>query len=142
MAKDKDEEKSLISAMAFCSLRELPQEDDKENIWVEALAKVKKADTTTSYVYVRKDKNGENKIAKDFGSSSVIRKVICYYPFNFLKANYVPTFKTQKKEDRIRYLQKVYKDKDFSAMSLKELDKEVLKVAINNQLAFERNEKL
>jgi hypothetical protein len=142
MAKDKNEEKSLISAMAFCSLRELPQEDDKENIWVEALAKVKKADTTTSYVYVRKDKNGENKIAKDFGSSSVIRKVICYYPFNFLKANYLPTFKTQKKEDRIRYLQKVYKDKDFSAMSLKELDKEVLKVAINNQLAFERNEKL
>lgn len=142
MAKDKSEEKSLISAMAFCSLRELPQEDDKENIWVEALAKVQKSDTTISYVYVRKDKNGENKIAKDFGSSSIIRKVICYYPFNFLKASYLPTFKTQKKEDRIRFLQKVYKDKDFSKMSLKELDKEVLKVAINNQLAFERNEKL
>lgn len=142
MAMDKKEEKSLISAMAYCSLRERPQADDGENIWIEALAKVKKADGTTSYVYVSKDKNGNNVIKKDFGSISIIRVIETYYPFNFLSDKYLPTFKGAKKEDRLRYLNKVYKDKDFSNLTLKELDKEILKVAINNQLAFERNEKL
>ena len=138
----KGEEKSLVSAIAYCSLRELPEKDNGEDIWVEALAKVKKADGTQNFVYVRKNKDGENVIAKDFGSISIIREIIEYYPFNYLKPKFIPTFKANKKEDRLYYLQKINKDKDFSKMTVKELDKEILKVAINNQLNHEKQQKL
>lgn len=131
---------SLISALSYFMLRELPEKDNGENVWIKALALVKKKDGSESYVYMVKDANNlENVIAKDFGSSSAIFEIVECYPFSFLKSSYVPTFKTQKKEDRIKYLSRYDKNKDYSEMTLKELDKEVLRVGIEKQLKEESN---
>lgn len=133
---------SLIKAMSFFLLKELPEVDNGENIWIKALALVKKRDGSEAYVYVVKDsKTLENKIAKDFGSGSQIVETVEYYPFSFLKSGYMPTFKTAKKEDRIKYLNKYDKSTDYSNMTLKELEREIIRLAIARQLLDESKKK-
>lgn len=136
--KNNIEEKSLLSALSYFLLRELPDKDSGDNIWIKALALVKKMDGSKSYVYVCKDtKTLENRIVKDFGTSSAIFEVIEYYPFSYLKSGYVPKFKTQKKEDRIKYLEKYNNKVDYNGFTLKELDREIIRVAIEKQLSEE-----
>jgi hypothetical protein len=50
----------------------------------------------------------------------------------------MPEFKTKKKEERINYLSKFYKNVDMSAMSVKELDKLVVSLAIKKQIEKEK----
>lgn len=131
MAKDIKNE-SLIDALQYCELRKLPEIDNKEDFWIKALALVKKMDGTECFVCVEKDNNLENRIIKDFGTVSAIREIKEYYPYSFLKAMYLPKFKTPKKEERIEYLGKVgilCND----TMTLKELDKLVLITAVKRQ---------
>lgn len=138
MAKNIKNE-SLIAALSYFLLKDLPEKDNGENIWIKALALVKKCDGSESYVYVVKDyKTLENNISKDFGTSCQIAEVIEYHPFSYLKSGYVPTFKRTKKEDRIKYLQLYNNKKDYSEMTLKELDKEVIRVGIEKQLNDEK----
>ena len=142
MAKNKREEKNLLDALSWCGLKKLPEKDNGEDIWIEALAKVSKANGSIGYVYIKKNGELKDVIAKDFGDISMIVKIDEVYPFNFLKASFMPTFKANNKNERIHYLQKIYKSKDFSGMTVKQLDTEILKVAINNQLNHERKQKL
>ena len=142
MAKTKKEEKNLLDALSWCGLKKLPEKDNGEDIWLEALAKVSKANGSISYVYIKKNAELKDVIAKDFGDISMIAKVIEVYPFNFLKASFMPTFKGNNKNERLHYLQKVYKDKDFSSMTVKQLDTEILKVAVLNQLNYEKQQNL
>lgn len=134
MAKDIKNE-SLIKALSHFLLKDLPDVDTGENIWIKSLALVRKCDGSESYVYVVKDSETlQNRIAKDFGGVSRISEIIEFYPFSYLKSGYMPTFKGTKKEDRIKYLQLYNNKKDYSDMTLKELDKEVIRVGIAKQL--------
>lgn len=135
-------EESLIDALSYCDLRDLPEIEDGENVWIRAIAKIAKSDGIEYYAYVEKDKNLNNKIVKDFGSMSSIVKVLEYYPFSYLKADFMPEFKTKKKEERIAYLTRFKTTKDYSGMSLKELNDEVLKGAIEMQMAHEKRNEL
>ena len=139
----KQKELSLIEALSFCSLRELPEEDDKENIWILALAEVQKHDGSISYVLLRKNwETLTDNIVKDFGTVSAIHKINHIYPFNFLKAGYMPTFKTNKKEDKVNYLKKSNpaNTAKYESITAKELDKEIIKIAIKTQLYHENNQ--
>lgn len=135
-------EESLIDALSYCSLRDLPEVEDGENVWIRAIAKIVKSDGVEYYAYVEKDKNLENRIVKDFGSMSSIVKVLEYYPFSYLRAEFMPEFKTKKKEERIAYLTRFKTTKDYSVMTLKELNDEVLKGAIEMQMAHEKRNEL
>lgn len=133
------EKESLINCLSWCSVRELPKEWDKKNVYIKAIAKVAKIDGSHSYVAIQKDKNGNDKIIKDFGQTAAIRKVEAVYPYLYLDAMYLPTFKNQKKEDRIAVLSHLFVGKDFSQMTLKELDRELLNYAIQMHLNAEKN---
>jgi hypothetical protein len=139
MRKDIEKE-SLMQCLSWCALRELPQKYDGKNVYIKAVAKVKKADGSVGYMAIQKDKNGADKYIKDFGSVSVIREIMEIYPYLYLDAQYMPKFKTQKKEERIAMLSRLY-NKDFSNMSLKELDKEVLNHAIQMHLQADNQRK-
>ena len=137
MAKNIERE-SLVSALAYCSLRDLPEIDNGEEVWIYAVAKVEKADGSTSYALVEKDDNGEDRILKDFGSISSIRSIVSYHPYVFLKPSYLPKFKSEKKEERVEYLNKRLSDgRDFAKLSKKELDVIILNLAIKNQKSKE-----
>lgn len=137
MIKNKSDE-SLIDALSYCSLRELPEVEDKDSVWIRAIAKIVKADGQAYYAYVEKDDNLNNKIIKDFGPVSAIVKVVEYYPFSYLKPAYMPKFKGNKKDEKINYLTRYNKDAKLNSLSVKELDKLILKGAIKKQMEQEK----
>lgn len=138
--KNKTEE-SLLDALQYCSLRVLPEPEDKENVWIRAIAKIAKADGQMYYAYVEKDDKLQNRIIKDFGPISALVRVVEYYPFSYLKPAFMPKFKSNEKEERITYLTRYNKDLDYSSYSVKELDKLIMMGAIKKQMEQEkRNE--
>jgi hypothetical protein len=134
MAKDILRE-SLIDALSWASLRELPEKDNGENIWIRALALVSKRDGSKAYVALVKGKNGEDRIIRDFGSVSMIVKIEEIYAFEYLDSSYLPTFDSKKKEDKIKWLSMQRPEVNYEEMSAKELNKAILHVAMQNQLA-------
>lgn len=138
--KNKSEE-SLLDALSYCSLRALPEPEDKENVWIRAIAKVAKADGQEYYAYVELDENLNKRIIKDFGAISALVRIVEYYPFSYLKPAFMPKFKgknKESKEERIAYLTRYNKDLDYSNLSVKELDKLILKGAIKKQMEQEK----
>ena len=107
MEKEKEVfiDKSLIDALSYCHLRELPQEASKyDGIWIRAIAYVTKADTTKSYVLMDKSSNGSHRIIKDFGTISNIVNVRSIHPFQFVSEDSLPIFKGSNKQERIDWL--------------------------------------
>ena len=127
-------EKSLISCLAALDLRDLPKEWDKENVWILAVGLISKIDGTFSYAALKKDENGDARVVKDFGNICAIRKIEKLYPYKYLDASFMPMFKTRSKDERISWLELMGEKDNFSEMSLKELDKKVLNVAIQQAL--------
>lgn len=123
-------EKSLTSVLRYTRLRELPQEDNGKNVWIMAIVRVRKSDGSTNYAVADKDAEGKMRIMKDFGSVCSIFSIDNIYPFAFLGVEYMPVFKTQKKEERIEWLNKNSAQRDYTGFTLKELDKMIL----NNQV--------
>lgn len=134
MAKDILRE-SLIDALSWASLRELPEKDNGENIWIRALALVSKRDGSKAYVALVKGKDGEDRIIRDFGSVSMIVKIEEIYAFEYLDSSYLPTFDSKKKEDKIKWLSMQRPEVNYEDMNAKELNKAILHVAMQNQLA-------
>ena len=128
-------EKSLIECLAYCDLRDLPKEDNKEYVWIKAIALVAKSDGSSNYAYIIKDKNGKPKIKKDFGNIAAIKEIKDIYPFMLLDEKFVPEFKTNSKEERIEWLEKFGCDEDLSSCKLKELNAKVLNLAMQHALA-------
>lgn len=120
--------------MSYCGVRGLPEEWDKENVYLRALALVKKSDGTESYVLLQKGDDGKDKIVKDFGTVSMITETISVHPFHFLDAKWVPYFKTRSKDERLGWLERHNVEGDFSSLSVKELDKLVLNTAMQNAI--------
>lgn len=123
-------EKSLTSVLRYTRLRELPQEDNGKNVWIMAIVRVRKSDGSTNYAVADKDADGKMRIMKDFGSVCSIFSIDNIYPFAYLGVEYMPVFKTQKKEERIEWLNKNAERRDYTGFTLKELDKMIL----NNQV--------
>ena len=128
-------DKSLVDALAYVGLRDLPNEDNKEFVWIKALALVSKSDGSKSYIYLVKDKDGKPKVKKDFGRISVIKEIVSVYPFMLLDEKFVPAFQTKTKAERIEWLQKFGDESDLSECSFKELEKKVLNLAMQHALA-------
>ena len=126
---------SLIDALSWASLRELPPKDNGENIWIRAIALVSKRDGSKSYVALVKGKNGEDRIVKDFGSISQVVTVEEVYAFEYLDASYIPSFDSKKKDEKIKWLMLHNPGVNYEEMSSKELNKAVLHIAMQNQLA-------
>lgn len=127
--------KSLIDALSWASLRELPKKDNGENIWIRALALVSKRDGSKSYVALVKGKNGEDRMVKDFGSVSQVVSFDEIYAYEYLDSSYIPSFESKKKEDKIKWLELQKPGVDYGSMTPKELNKAVLHIAMQNQLA-------
>lgn len=127
-------DESLVDILSYCAVRDLPKEDDGENVWIKAIALVAKSDGSKNYAAVEKDENGNNKIVLDTGKMASIVKIEAIYPYLFLDANYLPSFKRNTKEDRIKWLKYNGVEKDLSKLTLDELNREILLVAMMKNL--------
>ena len=141
MEKEKEVfvDRSLIDALSYCHLRELPQEASKyDGIWIRAIARVTKADTTKSYVLMDKEANGSHRIIKDFGTISNIVNVRSIHPFQFVSEDSLPRFKGSNKQERIDWLTNNGVKID-GELTLKQLNNIVVNFVIQQEL---RNNKL
>lgn len=126
---------SLIKALSHCSLRELPPEDNNEDVWVKALALVTKSDGCDYFVDLEKDPlTLRNKIKKDFGAVGAVYSYKAIYPYLYLSQDYMPRFQDKTKESRVKYLEKMIPGKDWTTLSLKELNEAIIGTAIALQL--------
>lgn len=138
---EKLKQESLVKALSFCGLREVPEEWDKENVYLRALALVSKTDGSESYVLVEKDEHGNDRTVKDFGTVCAIHETISIHPFFFLDTRWLPEFKPKGKgkasadgkAERIAWLERnnvFMNDND----DIKTLDKAILHVAMRKAL--------
>lgn len=130
------EKQSLMECLAWCSLKELPKEDDGKDIYIAAVIKVLKADTTVGYAAVKRDADGTDKIIKDFGSCAVIRKVLGKYPYKYLNAEYMPKLKDFTRKSMVNYLARTMQKtaEEFDGNTDKELFNVIVARAMEKQL--------
>ena len=130
------EKQSLFECLTWCSLKELPKEDDGKDIYIAAVIKVRKADTTVSYAAVKRDVDGTDKIIKDFGSCAVIREVLGKYPYKFLNAEYMPKLKDFTRKSMVNFLARTMQRtaEDFDGNSDRELYNLIVARAMEKQL--------
>lgn len=127
---------SLIKALSYCSLRELPKLDSGEDVWIKALALVTKTDGSHCYVAIDKDpKTLKNRVKKDFGGTGAIVKYEEVYPYLYLSQEYMPKFHDKTKEARVKYLASIKPNVSWNQYSLKDLNDAILWIAIESQLA-------
>lgn len=126
---------SLIKALSYCSLRELPKLDNGEDVWIKALALVTKTDGCDYFVALEKDaKTLVNRVKKDFGGTGAIVEYKETYPYLYLSSEYMPKFQDKTKDARIKYLSGINPNVNWSKYSLKELNDEIIGLAIQSQL--------
>lgn len=135
---NKKTSKSLTEALTYFGLKTMPDKDKKDDFWIRALAKVVKTDGNEYYVYVEKDKDFKPQVKIDFGDVLPTVKILEIYPFSFLKPTFMPPFSTDTREERLDYLAKKRKDKDYSNLNLAGLNKEITRIAMSEQLALEK----
>lgn len=126
---------SLIKALSYCSLRELPELDSGENVWIKALALVTKTNGCDYFVDIEKDhKTLVNRVKKDFGDIGAIVEYKEFYPYLYLSSEYMPKFHDKTKDARVEYLTKVNPGVNWAKYPLKELNDAILGLAIKSQL--------
>ena len=126
---------SMIKALAHCSLRELPELDNGDDVWIKALALVEKTDGCEYFVDLHKDAHTlTNKVKRDFGPTGAIVRYKAIYPYLYLSSDFMPTFNDKTKDSRVKYLERMSPTRDWSKLSLKELNDAVIGVAITLQL--------
>lgn len=126
---------SLIKALSYCSLRELPEVDSGEHTWIKALALVTKNDGSNCYVAIEKDpKTLRNRVKKDFGGTGAIIEYNEFYPYIYLSQDYMPEFHDKTKDTRVKYLSSIKPNISWNQYSLKELNDTILGIAIESQL--------
>ena len=84
-------ERTLVEALSFCGVRELPEELKGKEVWIKAIGLVSKVDGSQSYVYLERGELGASNIKKDFGTLSPIVKIDKIYPYLYLSGSSYPS---------------------------------------------------
>lgn len=96
------EKNSLYEVLSYTKCTELPKPLKKNDVFVRAIALVRKLNNHESYCIAVNDGTGKPVVKKTFGSISVIKEVKEIYPLSLLEASVVPDFR--KKQDVIDFL--------------------------------------
>ena len=96
------ERETLTAVLQFTGCTELPAALKEGDIYVRAIAKVKKANNHETMCVIVNDGTGNPIIKKDFGSISMIKKIVEIYPLSVLESDSIPDFR--KKKDIVSFL--------------------------------------
>ena len=96
------ERETLTAVLQFTGCTELPAALKEGDIYVRAIAKVKKANNHETMCVIVNDGTGNPIIKKDFGSISMIKEIVEIYPLSVLESDSIPDFR--KKKDIISFL--------------------------------------
>ena len=96
------EKETLTAVLQFTGCTELPSALKEGEIYVRAIAKVKKANNHETMCVIVNDGEGNPIIKKDFGSISMIKEIVEIYPLSVLESDSIPDFR--KKKDIVSFL--------------------------------------
>lgn len=96
------EKETLTAVLQFTGCTELPASLKEGDIYVRAIAKVKKANNHETMCVIVNDGEGNPIIKKDFGSISMIKEIVEIYPLSVLESDSIPDFR--KKKDIVSFL--------------------------------------
>ena len=96
------EKETLTAVLQFTGCTELPAALKEGDIYVRAIAKVKKANNHETMCVIVNDGEGNPIIKKDFGSISMIKEIVEIYPLSVLESDSIPDFR--KKKDIVSFL--------------------------------------
>ena len=96
------EKETLTAVLQFTGCTELPPALKEGDIYVRAIAKVKKANNHETMCVIVNDGEGNPIIKKDFGSISMIKEIVEIYPLSVLESDSIPDFR--KKKDIVSFL--------------------------------------
>ena len=96
------EQETLTAVLQFTGCTELPAALKEGDIYVRAIAKVKKANNHETMCVIVNDGTGKPIIKKDFGSISMIKEIVEIYPLSVLESDSIPDFR--KKKDIVSFL--------------------------------------
>ena len=96
------EKETLTAVLQFIGCTELPAALKEGDIYVRAIAKVKKANNHETMCVIVNDGTGKPIIKKDFGSISMIKEIVEIYPLSVLESDSIPDFR--KKKDIVSFL--------------------------------------
>lgn len=90
------EKETLTAVLQFTGCTELPSALKEGDIYVRAIAKVKKANNHETMCVIVNDGTGKPIIKKDFGSISMIKEIVEIYPLSVLESDSIPDFRSKK----------------------------------------------
>ena len=125
------EKETLTAVLQFTGCTELPAALKEGDIYVRAIAKVKKANNHETMCVIVNDGTGKPIIKKDFGSISMIKEIVEIYPLSVLESDSIPYFR--KKKDIVNFLVNLGEteiDVERLASSKEEEDKAALKALV------------
>ena len=125
------EKETLTAVLQFTGCTELPSALKEGDIYVRAIAKVKKANNHETMCVIVNDGEGNPIIKKDFGSISMIKEIVEIYPLSVLESDSIPYFR--KKKDIVNFLVNLGETESHVerlASSKEEEDKAALKALI------------
>lgn len=96
------EKETITAVLQFTGCTELPASLKEGDIYVRAIAKVKKANNHETMCVIVNDGTGKPIIKKDFGSISMIKEIVEIYPLSVLESDSIPDFR--KKKDVVSFL--------------------------------------
>ena len=96
------ERETLTAVLQFTGCTELPAAIKEGDIYVRAIAKVKKANNHETMCVIVNDGTGKPIIKNDFGSISMIKEIVEIYPLSVLESDSIPDFR--KKKDIVSFL--------------------------------------
>lgn len=134
------EQNLLTDALHVAHLTQLPKEVKKEKeIWIEAIAKVRKADSSICYGILKRNFDLTSRVSYINGSISAIAEIEEIYPYITLDKNFIKKFgKNDTEKERIAYLQSLNLPYVFAGYfdgkSIEDLNKEVVKAAVYQQI--------
>ena len=129
----KDE--TLVEALSFCGVRELPEEHKGKTVWIKAIGLVSKVDGSQSYVYLERGELGASSVKKDFGTLSPIAKIDKIYPYLYLSEDEVPKFSKEDKGEKNSWLiARGYKEEELSTRTPQQINKLVIDECVKDAL--------
>ena len=125
------EKETLTAVLQFTGCTELPEALKEGDIYVRAIAKVKKAYNHEAMCVIVNDGTGKPIIKKDFGSISMIKEIVEIYPLSVLESDSIPDFR--KKKDIVSFLVRLGETESHVeklASSKEDEDKSALKALV------------
>ena len=125
------EKETLVAVLQYTKCKELPEPLKEGDIYVRAIAKVKKANNHETMCVIVNNGEGKPIIKKDFGSISMIKEIVEIYPLSVLENESIPDFR--KKKDIVAFLVKLGENESHVeqlAASKADEDKAALKALV------------